>query len=120
MMAEHEHESAAHQARRLSRRVGHGQTIQRVVGAIYLSLAIATMLFALVTWLTGRLNAINLLVFALAIAGTVPVGLLALRGDYPAAGRMDEGQREMNLAAQSNAFHVAYFGLYVLFFGALS
>jgi hypothetical protein len=32
---------------------------------------------------------------------------------------MDEGQREMDCAAKANAFHVAYCGLYVLFFGSL-
>jgi len=88
-----------------------------VFGVAYLAFALAATVFALVTWWLGRLNPINLLVFALAVAGTAPVGLLALRGDFVGSRGMDEGQREMSRDAQSDAFHVAYFGLYVLFFG---
>jgi hypothetical protein len=90
----------------------------RVIGAIYLTFAAGAVVFALITWMSGHLNPINLLVFALAVGGTAPVGLLALRDDYPTARGMDEGQREVDRAAKANAFHVAYFGLYVLFFGA--
>ena len=32
---------------------------------------------------------------------------------------MDEGQREMSRAAQSDAFNVAYLGLYALFFATI-
>jgi hypothetical protein len=74
------------------------------------------VLFALVTWWAGRLNPINLLVFALLAVSMGSTGLLALQGDYPGAGS-DEGQREMSRAAESDAFQVAYFGLYALFFG---
>jgi hypothetical protein len=94
-----------------------GRLAQRVIGAAYLAVGLGAVIFALVTWLLGRLNPINLLVFALAVAGTAPAGLLAWQGDYPGSRHMDEGQREMNLAAQSNAFYVAYTGLYALFFG---
>jgi hypothetical protein len=99
--------------RRMRMRSAH-----RIVGVIYLAFALAAVVFAVVTWLVGRLNPINTLVFALAVAGTAPIGLLALRDDYPSPSRMDEGQREMDRAAKANAFHVAYFGLYALFFGA--
>jgi hypothetical protein len=100
-------------------RSSRARLAQRVIGAIYLALALGAVLFALVTWWVGRLNPINALIFALTAAGTGPIGLLALGDDYPASRRMDEGQREMDRAAKSNAFHVAYFGLYALFFGAL-
>jgi hypothetical protein len=93
------------------------RTIQRIIASIYLALALAAAVFALITWRLGRLNPINVLVFALVIAGTAPVGLLVWGGDDLASRHMDEGQREMNLAAQSDAFQVGYFGLYVLFFG---
>jgi hypothetical protein len=92
--------------------------IHRAVGILYLAFAVIALLFALVTWWIGRLNPINLLVFTLAVAGAAPIGLLALQGDYPGR-NMDEGQREMNQAAQSDAFHVAYFGLYALFFASI-
>jgi hypothetical protein len=100
------------------RRRRPGRTAELAFGIVYLAFAVFALLFALVTWLAGRLNPINVLVFALAVAGTAPSGLMALRGDYPGA-RMDEGQRETYRAAQSNAFHVAYFGLYALFFGSI-
>jgi hypothetical protein len=93
-------------------------SVTRIAGLIYLGFALAAVVFAVVTWLVGRLNPINTLVFALTVAGTAPIGLLALRDDYPGSGRMDEGQREMDRVAKANAFYVAYFGLYVLFFGA--
>jgi hypothetical protein len=92
---------------------------QRIIGAIYLAIAVAALLFGLVTWWIGRLNPINALVFALAVAGTLPVGILALQGDYLDARGMDEGQRAMNWAAQSDAFYVAYLGLYALFFSVI-
>jgi hypothetical protein len=94
------------------------KSAHRIVGVIYLAFALAAVVFAVVTWLVGRLNPINTLVFALTVAATAPIGLLALRDDYPSSSRMDEGQREMDRAAKANAFHVAYFGLYILFFGA--
>jgi hypothetical protein len=99
-------------------RFGRTRAAHRIVGVIYLTFALAAVVFAVVTWLVGRLNPINVLVFALTVAGTAPIGLLALRDDYPSSSRIDEGQREMDRAAKSNAFHVAYFGLFVLFFGA--
>jgi hypothetical protein len=99
-------------------RSGRIRAAHRIVGVIYLAFALAAVVFAVVTWLVGRLNPINVLVFALTVAGTAPIGLLALRDDYPSSSRMDEGQREMDRAAKANAFHVAYFGLYILFFGA--
>ncbi len=64
---------------------------QRLIGLVYLAIAVAALLFAIVTWLIGRLNPINALVFALAVAGTLPVGILALQNDYPSAHGMDEG-----------------------------
>jgi hypothetical protein len=82
-------------------------------------LALGAVVFAVVTWFLGRLNPINILVFALAAAGTAPMGVLALRNDYPDTRHMDEGQREMDRAAKSDAFHVAYFGLYALFFSTI-
>jgi hypothetical protein len=91
----------------------------RVVGAIYLAFALAAVVFAIITWLVGRLSPVNVLVFALTTAATAPIGLLALRDDYPASSRMDEGQREMDRTAKANAFYVAYFGLYALFFGSI-
>ena len=100
-------------------RPGRTRIAHRVVGAIYLTFALAAVVFALVTWSVGRLTAVNALVFALVAAATAPIGLLALHDDYPASRRMDEGQREMDRAAKSNAFHVAYFGLYALFFGSI-
>ena len=117
MMAEIDRCSPHANARR--HRPGRTQLAHRVVGAIYLAFAVAAVVFALVTWLIGRLNPINVLVFALAAAGTAPIGLLALRNDYPGSRSMDEGQREMDRAAKANAFHVAYFGLYALFFGSI-
>jgi hypothetical protein len=96
-----------------------GRAPQRIIGGVYLALGLAAVVFALVTWRLGRLTPINLLVFALVVASTVPIGLLAWQGDFLGTGRMDEGQREMSHAAQSDAFHVAYFGLYALFFGDL-
>jgi hypothetical protein len=92
-----------------------GRAVGRLAGFAYLAIAVIGVAFALVTWRVGRLNPINALVFALVVIGTAPAGLMALRGDYPGA-RMDEGQREMSRAAQSDAFYVAYLGLYVLFF----
>ena len=89
----------------------------RLIGFVYLAFALAAAVFALVTWRMGKLNPINLLVFALTIAGTAPAGLLAWQGDYLGSRGMDEGQREMSRAAQSDAFNVAYLGLYALFFG---
>lgn len=94
-----------------------GLTKQRIIGGAWIAIAVAVAVWALVTWWTGHLTAINLLVFALAIAGTLPPGLLALQGDYAGTMNMDEGQREMSRAAQSDAFYVAYFGLFALFFG---
>ncbi len=76
-----------------------GRTARHVIGAIYLGFAAAAVLFALGTWWAGRLNPINLLVFALATAGTLPVGLLAWQGDFLGSPGMDEGQREMSRAA---------------------
>jgi hypothetical protein len=99
-------------------RTGRTQLAHRLAGAIYLAVALAAVVLALVTWLVGRLNPTNALVFALTVACTAPIGLLALRNDYPAARGMDEGQREMDRAAKANAFHVAYFGLFALFFGS--
>ena len=92
---------------------------QRLIGVIYLAVAVAALLFGIVTWLTGRLNPMNALVFALAVAGTLPVGILAWQGDYLDSRGMDEGQRAMNWAAQSDAFYVAYLGLYALFFSVI-
>ena len=92
---------------------------RRLIGIAYLAPAVAALLAALVTWWIGRLNPINALVFALAVAGTLPVGILALRDDYPGSRDMDEGQRAMNWAAQSDAFYVAYLGLYALFFAVI-
>jgi hypothetical protein len=117
MMAEIERRPPGGEARR--HRSGRSRLAHRLAGAIYLACALAAVVFALVTWLVGRLNPINALVFALTAAGTAPIGILALRDDYPGSRQMDEGQREMDRAAKSNAFHVAYFGLYVLFFGSL-
>lgn len=94
-----------------------GATRRRIIGGVYIAFAVAGTIFALVTWWIGRLNPINLLVFALAVVGTMPVGLLALQGDYVGTRDMDEGQREMSRAAQSDAFYVAYVGLFALFFG---
>jgi hypothetical protein len=116
MMAEIGRRPPRGEARR--NRPGHTQTAHQIVGAIYLAFALAAVVFAVVTWLVGRLNHINVLVFALTVAGTAPIGLLALRDDYPSSSRMDEGQCEMDRAAKANAFYVAYFGLYVLFFGS--
>jgi hypothetical protein len=101
------------------RRRRQGRAAQHVIGLIYLAFAVSAAVFALATWWVGKLNPINLLVFALTIAGTAPVGLLAWQGDYLGARSMDEGQREMSRAAQSDAFYVAYLGLYALFFGYL-
>lgn len=92
---------------------------QRLIGIVYLAFAVAALLFALVTWWIGRLNPISALVFTLAVAGTLPVGILALQGDYLSTRGMDEGQRAMNSAAQSDAFYVAYLGLYALFFSVI-
>jgi len=92
---------------------------RRLIGIAYLAPAVAALVAALVTWWIGRLNPINALVFALAVAGTLPVGILALQGDYLDARDMDEGQRAMNWAAQSDAFYVAYLGLYALFFAVI-
>lgn len=117
MMAEiHERppRADAHRAR-----PGRTRSAHRLAGAIYLAFALGAVVFALITWIAGRLNPINALVFALTAAGTAPIGLLALRDDYPGMQGMDEGQREMDRAAKANAFHVAYFGLYALFFGSL-
>jgi len=105
-----------------ARRRRHGRmrmrATHRIVGAVYLAFALAAVIFAAVTWLIGRLNSINVLVFALTVASTAPIGLIALRDDYPSSSQLDEGQREMDRAAKVNAFHIAYFGLYTLFFGA--
>jgi hypothetical protein len=92
---------------------------RRVIGAIYLAFALSAVLFALVTWWIGKINPINALVFVLVVASATPIGLLAWQGDYVGTSQMDEGQREMDRAAQSDAFYVAYLGLYVLFFGAI-
>lgn len=92
---------------------------QRLIGVVYLAFAVAALLFALATWWIGRLNPINALVFALAVAGTLPVGILALQGDNLSSREMDEGQRAMNWASQSDAFYVAYLGLYTLFFAVI-
>lgn len=100
------------------RRALRGRAVDITIGAIYFAFTLLALLFALITWWTGRLNPINALVFALAVAGTAPVGLLALRGDHLGSKHMDEGQRAMNRSAQADAFHVAYLGLYVLFFAA--
>ena len=116
-MAEAHQSSPRAEARK--NRSGRARLVHRIVGAIYMVFALAAVIFALVTWLVGRLNPINALVFALTAAGTAPIALLALRDDYPASSRMDEGQREMDRAAKANAFHVAYFGLYALFFGSI-
>ena len=94
-----------------------GRAKQRIIGGIWIAIAVAVAVWALATWVTGQLNAVNALVFALAIVGTLPPGLLALQGDYVGTMNMDEGQREMSRAAQSDAFYVAYFGLFALFFG---
>ena len=91
----------------------------KVIGVIYLAIALGAVVFAIVTWLIGRLNPVSALVFALVAAGTAPIGLLALRNEYPDSRRMDEGQREMDREAKSDAFHVAYFGLFALFYGAI-
>jgi hypothetical protein len=92
---------------------------RRFIGAIYLAFALFGVIFALVTWWIGKINPINALVFVLVIASATPIGLLAWQGDYVGTSRMDEGQREMDRAAQSDAFYIAYLGLYVLFFGAI-
>jgi hypothetical protein len=94
-----------------------GSAQRLIIGGLYLAFAVGAAVFALLTSWVGRLNGINLLGFALAIAGTLPVGLLALQGDYVGSRGMDEGQREMRRAAQSDAFSVAYIGLVALFFG---
>jgi hypothetical protein len=93
--------------------------VERVFGFAYLAFALFIVLFALVTWLIGRLTPINVLVFALAAAGSGPFGVLVLRGDYMGTRWMDEGQREMYRAAASDAFHVAYIGLGALFVGPI-
>lgn len=116
MTEAHEH---PRQRDAVAQRRRRARITQRVIGAIYLAVALAALVFALITWATGRLNPINALVFLLAIAGTTPIGVLALQGDYLGTRGMDEGQREMSYAAQSDAFHVAYLGLYALFFSAI-
>ena len=92
---------------------------RRVIGASYLAFALFGVLFALVTWWIGKINPINALVFVLVVASATPIGLLAWQGDYVGTSQMDEGQREMDRAAQSDAFYIAYLGLYALFFGAI-
>lgn len=114
IMAEHRPPERDASAQNRRRHMSH-----RLIGVVYLAFAVAALLFALVTWWIGRLNPINALVFALAVAGTLPVGILALRDDYPGSRDMDEGQRAMNWAAQSDAFYVAYLGLYALFFAVI-
>ncbi len=93
-------------------------TRQRAIGLAYIALALLGILFALYAWWAGRLNMTNLLVFALLVAGCGPVGLLALQGDYPGRS-LDEGQRQMYREAQSDAFHVAYFGLFAVFYALI-
>ena len=114
MMAEQRPPQRNASARNRRRHMSH-----RLIGVVYLAFAVAALLFALVTWWIGRLNPINALVFVLAVAGTLPVGILALHDDYPGSRDMDEGQRAMNWAAQSDAFYVAYLGLYALFFAVI-
>ena len=97
------------------RRRERNRTTERIIGSVYIAVAVALLIFGLVTWAIGRLNPINALVFAIGAVGTLPIGLLALRGDYVGTRGMDEGQREMYRAAQADAFYVAYFGLFALF-----
>ena len=99
-----------------ARGVAAGHISQRLIGVIYLACAVAALLFALVTWWIGRLNPINALVFVLAVPGPLPSGSSGVAGRLLGRARMDEGQREMDRAAQSDAFYVAYLGLYALFF----
>lgn len=98
------------------RRGGHA--VERRFGFAYLGSGVTTLIFALVTWAAGRLTPFTALVFALVIAGVIPSGLMALRGDYPGA-RMDEGQRETWRRSLSDSFYVGYLGLYALFFGSV-
>lgn len=103
----------------LTRRRRRARIIQRLIGGAYLALAASAVVFVLVTWWIGRINSINLLVFTLAAVSATPIGLLAWQGDFVGTRRMDEGQREMDRSAQSDAFYLAYLGLYALFFAAL-
>jgi hypothetical protein len=89
----------------------------RVAGAAYLAVAFLALAFGAYTMWVGKLNPINFLVFALAIAGMAPVGILLLGGERASERGMDEGQREMFRAAQADALYVAYFGLFALFLG---
>lgn len=91
---------------------------QRLIGGVFLALAISAVVFALVTWWLGKLNPINALVFALVVVSAAPIGLLAWQGDYVGTRQMDEGQRAMDRSAQSDAFYIAYLGMYALFFAA--
>jgi hypothetical protein len=76
-----------------SARGRRGHISRRLIGIAYLAPAVAALFAALVTWWIGRLN--------------------------PGSRDMDEGQRAMNWAAQSDAFYVAYLGLYALFFSVI-
>jgi hypothetical protein len=106
--------------RRARRDRGRGRSLGTwIAGGVPLALVLLTLAFGVYTWWIGRLNPINALVFALAIAGTLPVVILQFRGDAAAYGRMDEGQREMLRSAQADALYVAYLGLFALFFGYL-
>lgn len=116
MTEPHEH---LRQRDAVAQRRRRARITQRLIGVLYLGVALIVVVFASVTWAEGKLNPLNALIFALAVAGTLPIGILALQGDYLGTRSMDEGQREMSYAAQSDAFHVAYLGLYALFFGAI-
>jgi hypothetical protein len=97
----------ARQRDAVAQRRRRARITQRLIGVLYLGVALVVVVFASVTWAEGKLNTLNALLFALAVAGTLPIGILALQGDYLGTHSMDEGQGEMSYAAQSDAFHVA-------------
>jgi xanthine/uracil permease len=107
-------ETTSPRRRHLRRGITH-----RIIGVVYLAIAAAGVIFALVTWWLGRLTPINLLVFALTVFTTTPIGLLALRGDALGSRWMDEGQQDMDRAAKADAFYVAYLGLFCLFIATI-
>ncbi len=93
-------------------RTDRTQRRNRIAAVLYWLIALAGLVFLIVTISIGKLNPVSLLVFLSVIVGMGALGLLSLSGDIvwnPRA--VDEGQREAARTAQTAAFYVGYFGV---------
>lgn len=95
----------------------HQRASHTLLGVSLLAIAAIVTALLVITLITSRLTAAAILTNLIIIVGSLLVGIIFLRGDE-IGGAPDEGQRDAQHRAQSLAFSVAFYGLFVLFLGA--